>query len=232
MDAVKLVHQQLDRIKEYTEAVRNGKIRGHTGRKIRNIISVGIGGSYLGPSYISEVLATEREGIFTSQGFTLRFLSNVDPVDVERSISNLDAEETLVVIVSKTFTTSETMLNARTMRQWLWDRMSGGNPDASVTATHVVACASESARDKVLEFGVREERFFQFWDWVGGRYSVCSSAGTVSLSLKYGFSLVEKVGSTSLFTRMFAAPLLTALSSSGASRGSIYGPPLLLRAPP
>jgi glucose-6-phosphate isomerase len=109
-----------------------------------------LGGSYLGPDFVKNALATECEGIFTSQGFTLRFLSNVDSMDVARCISGLDAEETIVVVVSKTFTTAETMLNARTMRQWLWDRMSVGCPSPEVTARHMVACASESAESKVV----------------------------------------------------------------------------------
>lgn len=209
VDVVKLVHEQLARIQQFTERIRSGELRGHTGRPIKNIVSVGIGGSYLGPSFINEVLATEREGIFTSQGFTLRFLSNVDPVDVERSISGLDAEETIVVIVSKTFTTAETMLNARTMRQWLWDRMSGGSEDKHVTATHVVACASESAAAEVAAFGVTDSRFFRFWDWVGGRYSLCSSAGLVPLALKYGFPLLDKMlaGARSMDRHFFNTPL-------------------------
>ena len=98
--------------------------------------------------------------------------------------------ETLIIIVSKTFTTAETMLNARTMRQWLWDFM--GN-DKEVVRKHVVACASISAADKVKDFGIDTENyFFRFWDWVGGRYSVCSAAGAVPISLLYGYNLFEK----------------------------------------
>lgn len=148
--------------------LRFGSITGYTGKQLRNIVSVGIGGSYLGPEFLHECLKTEPEGMNSALGYTLRFLSNVDPVDVERTCSELDPEETLVIIVSKTFTTAETMLNARTMRQWLWDFM-GNDPD--VVRKHVVACASTSATEKVKEFGIdTENRFFQFWDWVGGRY--------------------------------------------------------------
>jgi len=190
MDAVKEVHEVLDQIKEFTEGVRSGDIRGYTGKRLRNIVSVGIGGSYLGPEFLHEVLKTEPEGINAALGYSLRFLANVDPVDVERTCADLDPEETLIVIVSKTFTTAETMLNARTMRQWLWDFM--GN-DKDVVRKHVVACASVSATDKVRDFGIdTENRFFRFWDWVGGRYSVCSAAGAVPLSLLYGYDLFEK----------------------------------------
>lgn len=189
-DAVEEVHNVLDHVKYFTNAVRSGEITGYTGKRLRNIVSVGIGGSYLGPEFVHEVLKTEPEGINAALGYSLRFLSNVDPVDVERTCADLDPEETLIVIVSKTFTTAETMLNARTMRQWLWDFM--GN-DINVVRKHVVACASVSATDKVEAFGIDTEKyFFRFWDWVGGRYSVCSAAGAVPISLLYGYDLFEK----------------------------------------
>lgn len=190
MDAIQEVHDVLDDIKYFTDGVRSGTILGCTGKRLRNIVSVGIGGSYLGPEFLHESLKTEPEGINAALGYSLRFLSNVDPVDVERTCADLDPEETLIVIVSKTFTTSETMLNARTMRQWLWDFM--GN-DKEVVRKHVVACASISSIDKVAEFGIDTENyFFRFWDWVGGRYSVCSAAGAVPISLLYGYDLFEK----------------------------------------
>lgn len=189
-NVIEEVHEVLDQIKQFTEGVRSGTLRGYTGRRLRNIVSVGIGGSYLGPEFLHEVLKTEPEGINSALGYSLRFLANVDPVDVERTCADLDPEETLILIVSKTFTTAETMLNARTMRQWLWDFM--GN-DQEVVRKHVVACASVSATDKVKAFGIDTENyFFRFWDWVGGRYSVCSAAGAVPISLLYGFDLFEK----------------------------------------
>jgi len=188
-NVIEEVHEVLDQIKAFTEGVRSGSIRGYT-KRLRNIISVGIGGSYLGPEFLHEVLKTEPEGINSALGYSLRFLANVDPVDVERTCADLDPEETLIIIVSKTFTTAETMLNARTMRQWLWDFM--GN-DKEVVRKHVVACASVSATENVQEFGIDTENyFFRFWDWVGGRYSVCSAAGAVPISLLYGYNLFEK----------------------------------------
>lgn len=198
-NVVEEVHQVLDQIKHFTEGVRSGELLGYTGKRLRNIISVGIGGSYLGPEFLHEVLKTEPEGINAALGYSLRFLANVDPVDVERTCADLDPEETLIVIVSKTFTTAETMLNARTMRQWLWDFM--GN-DKDVVRKHMVACASVSATDNVKEFGIDTDRyFFRFWDWVGGRYSVCSAAGAVPISLLYGFDLFEKFLKVSQDTR-------------------------------
>lgn len=187
LDAVKEVHEVLDSIHHFTDAVRSGEIVGYTGKRLRNIVSVGIGGSYLGPEFLHEVLKTEPEGINSSLGYSLRFLANVDPVDVERTCADLDPEETLIVIVSKTFVTAETMLNARTMRQWLWDFM--GN-DKEVVRKHVVACSSVTATDLVRDFGIDTEKyFFRFWDWVGGRYSVCGAAGAVPISLLYGYDL-------------------------------------------
>jgi len=190
LDAIQEVHEVLDQIKAFTEAFRSGQLTGYTGKRMRNIVSVGIGGSYLGPEFLHEVLKTEAEGVTSSLGYSLRFLANVDPVDVERTCADLDPEETLIIVVSKTFTTAETMLNARTMRQWLWDFM---GDDIDVVRKHVVACSSVSATDKVAEFGIDTENyFFRFWDWVGGRYSVCGAAGAVPISLLYGFDLFQK----------------------------------------
>mmetsp|Transcript_24651 Transcript_24651/g.60524 ORF Transcript_24651/g.60524 Transcript_24651/m.60524 type:complete len:761 (-) Transcript_24651:58-2340(-) len=205
-NVIEEVHEVLDQIKAFTEGVRSGSIRGYTGKRLRNIISVGIGGSYLGPEFLHEVLKTEPEGINSALGYSLRFLANVDPVDVERTCADLDPEETLIVIVSKTFTTAETMLNARTMRQWLWDFM--GN-DKEVVRKHIVACASTSATEKVKEFGIDTDKyFFRFWDWVGGRYSVCSAAGALPISLLYGFNLFEKFlkGAQSIDKHFATAP--------------------------
>ena len=190
LDAIQEVHDVLDQIKSFTEAFRSGQITGYTGKRMRNIVSVGIGGSYLGPEFLHEVLKTEAEGINSSLGYSLRFLANVDPVDVERTCADLDPEETLIIVVSKTFTTAETMLNARTMRQWLWDFM---GDDIDVVKKHVVACSSVSATENVKDFGIDTDKyFFRFWDWVGGRYSVCGAAGAVPISLLYGFDLFEK----------------------------------------
>ena len=207
LDAIQEVHQVLDQIQSFTDGVRSGEIRGYTGKRLRNIVSVGIGGSYLGPEFLHECLKTEPDGIHASLGYSLRFLSNVDPVDVERTCADLDPEETLIVIVSKTFTTAETMLNARTMRQWLWDFM--GN-DPGVVQKHMVACASISSKEKVEDFGIDTNRyFFRFWDWVGGRYSVCSAAGAVPISLLYGFDLFQKFldGARSMDDHFFSAPM-------------------------
>jgi len=200
-DCVGDVHATLDQVKRFTDAIRNGDIRGYTGKRLRNFISVGIGGSYLGPEFLHECLKTEPDGINSALGYNLRFLANVDPVDIERSCSDLDPEETLIIVISKTFTTAETMLNARTMRQWLWDFM--GN-DKEVVRKHIIACSSISAAAKVEEFGINtNDYFFKFWDWVGGRYSVCSAVGAVPISLQYGFNLFEKFLGVRVFYKFF-----------------------------
>lgn len=205
VDVVRQVHRVLDKVKAFSEGVRQGTIRGATGKRIRNIVAVGIGGSYLGPACIHEVFKTEEEGSQSCRDFRLRFLSNVDPVDVARAQEKLDPEETLVVVVSKSFATAETMLNARTMRQWLWDGM-GTHPD--VCAKHMAACASASATQLVEAFGIPSERLFEFWDWVGGRYSVCASPGALPISLKFGFSVFEKflAGARSMDRHFLTAP--------------------------
>lgn len=139
-----------------------------------------------------------------AKGRTLKFLANVDPVDVNRALMQCDPEATLVVVVSKTFTTAETMLNARTLKRWLIDKIPG-NADA-IVAAHMVAVSS--AIPRVVEFGIRAENIFGFWDWVGGRYSVCSAVGVLPLALQYGMPVVRQflAGAHSMDSHFFEAP--------------------------
>lgn len=116
------------------------------------------------------------------QGRRLRFLANVDPVDVARALGGLDPETTLIVVASKTFTTAETMLNARTVREWLVNALGD-----EATAQHFVACTTNTAL--AAEFGIKAEHCFGFWDWVGGRFSVCSAIGALPLALQYSFEV-------------------------------------------
>ncbi len=141
-----------------------------------------------------------------SKGRTLRFLANVDPVDVARATQGLDPEETLVVVVSKTFTTAETMLNARTLRKWLLDGIKGASPE-TVIKQHVVAASS--AVPLVTEFGVDPANIFGFWDWVGGRYSVCSAVGILPLALVFGYEVMEQflAGARNIDEHFATAPL-------------------------
>ncbi|KAL4584341.1 hypothetical protein LXL04_008940 [Taraxacum kok-saghyz] len=179
------VWQVLDKIKEFSDKVRNGSWVGATGKSLTNVIAIGIGGSFLGPLFVHTALQTDPEASKTAGGRQLRFLANVDPVDVARNTTGLDPETTLVVVVSKTFTTAETMLNARTLREWISSAL---GPQA--VSKHMVAVSTNL---KLVEkFGIDPNNAFAFWDWVGGRYSVCSAVGVLPLSLQYGFPVVEK----------------------------------------
>lgn len=190
-DVVPDVHAVLNAIKAFSNSVRSGEKVGSTGKQLKNVISIGIGGSYLGPEFVFEALKDEPEAKKAAAGRTLRFLANVDPVDVARSIEGLDPEETMVVVVSKTFTTAETMLNARTLRSWLVKQLGAkGVSEADAVSKHMIAVSA--AVPKVQEFGIDKANIFGFWDWVGGRYSVTSAVGIAPLALQYGFDIMEK----------------------------------------
>ncbi|KAL3514631.1 hypothetical protein ACH5RR_027348 [Cinchona calisaya] len=191
----------LDKIREFSERVRSGAWVGATGKPLKDVVAIGIGGSFLGPLFVHTALQTDPEAIEFAGGRQLRFLANVDPVDVARNIAGLSPETTLVVVVSKTFTTAETMLNARTLREWI---SSGLGPQA--VAKHMVAVSTNLTL--VEKFGIDPNNAFAFWDWVGGRYSVCSAVGVLPLSLQYGFSIVEKFlkGAWSIDQHFHSAP--------------------------
>ncbi|CAN7091269.1 unnamed protein product, partial [Brassica rapa subsp. narinosa] len=175
----------LDKIKDFSEKIRSGSWVGATGKPLKDVIAIGIGGSFLGPLFVHTALQTDPEAAECAKGRQLRFLANIDPVDVARNINGLNPETTLVVVVSKTFTTAETMLNARTLRNWITTALG-----APAVAKHMVAVSTNLAL--VEKFGIDPNNAFAFWDWVGGRYSVCSAVGVLPLSLQYGFSVVEK----------------------------------------
>ncbi len=160
------VHAVLDRMADFSTRVRSGAWTGHTGKPIRNVVNIGIGGSDLGP-----VMAYEALRSFTERDMTFRFVSNVDGTDFAEATRDLDPAQTLFIISSKTFTTLETMTNAQTARQWLLNAL--GN-DAAV-ARHFVAVSTNTA--EVTRFGINTDNMFEFWDWVGGRYSMDSAIG-------------------------------------------------------
>jgi glucose-6-phosphate isomerase len=165
-DVVPKVHQVLDAMAKFAEQVRSGAWRGHTGKRIRNVINIGIGGSYLGPEMAYLALRP-----FSERSMTFRFVSNVDGADFTEATRDLDAAETLFVVASKTFTTLETMTNAATARKWLIDALGS---DAAV-ARHFVALSTNT--EAVRKFGIDTADMFGFWDWVGGRYSMDSAIG-------------------------------------------------------
>jgi glucose-6-phosphate isomerase len=189
-DVVPDVWEVLDKIKEFTDKVRNGEWLGISGKPLTNVVAIGIGGSYLGPAFVHTALQFDQSSQSSARGRRLRFLANVDPVDVAKALNGLDAETTLVVVISKTFTTTETMLNARTVRTWLTAELTdlGYNADEAV-AKHMVAVSTNLKL--VEQFGINPDNAFGFWDWVGGRYSVTSAVGVLPLSLQYGFDNME-----------------------------------------
>lgn len=195
------VWQVLDKIKDFSERVRSGAWVGATGKALENVIAIGIGGSFLGPLFVHTALQTDPEAAKFASGRKLHFLANVDPIDVARNIAGLNPETTLVVVVSKTFTTAETMLNARTIREWISAAL---GPQA--VAKHMVAVSTNLTL--VEKFGIDPNNAFAFWDWVGGRYSVCSAVGVLPLSLQYGFAVVEKFlkGASSIDQHFHSAP--------------------------
>ncbi|KQX53756.1 MULTISPECIES: glucose-6-phosphate isomerase [unclassified Streptomyces] len=169
------VHAVLDRMGAFSDRVRAGEWTGHTGKPVKNIVNIGIGGSDLGPAMAYEVLRS-----FTQRDLTFRFVSNVDGADLHEAVRDLDPAETLFVVASKTFTTIETITNATSARNWL---LTGLRADQDAVAKHFVALSTNA--EKVEEFGIDTANMFEFWDWVGGRYSYDSAIG-LSLMIAIG----------------------------------------------
>jgi len=165
-DVGPLVHAVLDKMEVFAKKVRGGEWKGHTGKAIKNIVNIGIGGSDLGP-----VMAYEALKNYSQRGLTFRFVSNVDGTDFAEAVIDLNPEETLFLIASKTFTTQETMTNAGTARGWALKTLK----DPAAIAKHFVAVSTNA--DLVSKFGIDTANMFGFWDWVGGRYSMCSAIG-------------------------------------------------------
>jgi glucose-6-phosphate isomerase len=166
-NVVPAVHAVLDKMADFSERVRSGTWKGHTGKRIRNVINIGIGGSDLGP-----VMAYEALKHYSERAMSFRFVSNVDGTDFAEAVQDLDPAETLFIISSKTFTTLETMTNAHTARDW---SLAGFGGDEKAIAKHFVAVSTNAA--DVAKFGIDTANMFGFWDWVGGRYSMDSAIG-------------------------------------------------------
>jgi len=173
-NVVPAVHEVLDKMSAFCERVRSGEWKGHTGKEIKNIVNIGIGGSDLGP-----VMAYLALRPYSRRDMTVRFVSNVDATHFAESVQGLDPEETLFIVCSKTFTTQETLANANTAKSWLLDSIN----DQSAVAKHFVAVSTNA--DGVGAFGIDTANMFEFWDWVGGRYSLCSAIG-LSVMLAVG----------------------------------------------
>jgi glucose-6-phosphate isomerase len=173
-DVVPDVHAVLDRMGTFSKAVRSGEWHGYTGKRIKTVINIGIGGSDLGPAMAYQALLDQ-----SLRDLTCRFVSNVDGTDIWEATHDLDPAETLFIVSSKTFTTLETITNATTARDWLL----AGLGDKEAVAKHFVAVSTNA--EKVREFGIDTDNMFGFWDWVGGRYSYDSAIG-LSLMIAIG----------------------------------------------
>ena len=198
-DVVPGVHEVLGRMRAFADEVRSGRWLGHTGRRVRNVVNIGIGGSDLGPAMAYEALRP-----YSDRSMTFRFVSNVDGADIAEATRDLDPAETLFVVCSKTFTTIETLTNARTARAWLLDALG----DQAAVSRHFVAVSTNA--EKVAEFGIDPANMFGFWDWVGGRYSYPSAIGLSVLvaigpdhfdELLAGFHLMDEHFRTAPFER-------------------------------
>ncbi|MFJ9424887.1 glucose-6-phosphate isomerase [Streptomyces sp. NPDC101249] len=174
-NVVPAVHAVLDRMAAFADQVRSGAWTGHTGRRVRNVVNIGIGGSDLGPAMAYDALRA-----YTARELTFRFVSNVDGADLHEAVRDLDPAETLFIVASKTFTTIETITNATSARAWLLQGLGG---DEKAVARHFVALSTN--QEKVSGFGIDPENMFAFWDWVGGRYSYDSAIG-LSLMIAIG----------------------------------------------
>ena len=166
VDVVREVHAALDQMADFCTRVRDGSWKGHSGKRIKNIVNIGIGGSDLGP-----VMAYEALRYYSQRDLTFRFVSNVDATDLTEAVRDLQADETLFIISSKTFGTLETLTNAKSARNWLFEQIG----DSFAVAKHFVAVSTNA--EKVSEFGIDVANMFPFWDWVGGRYSMDSAIG-------------------------------------------------------
>ncbi|MBN9089104.1 MAG: glucose-6-phosphate isomerase [Reyranella sp.] len=202
------VHAVLDKMAEFSQRVRSGAWKGHTGKRIRSVVNIGIGGSDLGP-----VMAYEALKHYAERSMTFRFVSNVDATDFAEAVHGLDPEETLFIVSSKTFTTLETMTNAHTARDWL---LSGLKGDSAAIAKHFVAVSTNA--QEVAKFGIDTANMFGFWDWVGGRYSMDSAIGLSTMlaigpdnfaAMLEGFHEIDEHFRTAPFERNL--PVLMAL---------------------
>ena len=199
-DVVPEVHAVLDAMRAFAEQVRDGSHRGATGSRIRTVVHIGIGGSHLGPEMVTTALRP-----YVDPALAVRYISNVDGADLRRALTGLDPAETLCIVASKTFTTAETMANARAVRAWVVDAL---GEDA--VGQHFVAVST--ALDEVAAFGIAPERTFGFWDWVGGRFSVSSAIG-LPVMLATGAARFDEflAGMRAMDEHAAAAPLATNL---------------------
>lgn len=189
------VHSVIDKIFEFATKVREGKFLGYSGKQLTSFVVIGIGGSHLGVDSVYEAIRHSEECKTASRRLQLKFIPNVDPVDFARITDELDPEQTLFIINSKTFTTAETMLNAKTCRNWLFEKYASKIPSFENARNKIVAhhmCAVCTSLEKTDKFGIDRNNVFPFWDWVGGRFSVWCAIGILPLALVFGCEIVKQ----------------------------------------
>jgi glucose-6-phosphate isomerase len=214
VDVVKQVHEVLDRMSAFSDRIRSGEWKGHTGKPIRNVVNIGIGGSDLGP-----VMAYEALRHYSDRDRTFRFVSNVDSTDIVEATLDLDPAETPFIVSSKTFTTLETMTNARSAREWA---LAGLGGEEQAIAKHFVAVSTNA--EKVTEFGIDTENMFGFWEWVGGRYSMDSAIGlSTMLAIGPGRFYEMLAGFHAVDEHFRSAPFAQNLPMLMGMLGILYG---------
>lgn len=202
------VVQARKKVQDFSEQVRFGIYKSVKHVPFRNTLVVALGGFSLGPQFVVEALHEETAASAAAEGRSIRFLNNIDPTAFTKATSQLDPAETLVVIIDKNFDSTETMMNARTIRYWLVKKLAvGGITDKEIIAKHFIAVTCNATRCR--SFGIRPENIFEIWDWVNPRYSLCSAAGLLPLSLHFSYAVVEGIiqGAHDMDEHFFNAPL-------------------------
>ena len=214
-DAIKASCDVRDRLLAFVDDVRNGRVRSVRGEPFESVVVVGIGGSYLGPEFVTQATAGEKALKEDGQNLNVRFVANVDPVAFDVATAGLDATKTLAIVVSKSWTTAETLRNARKVRRWVVDACIQKDErlkEPQIVRAHFVACASRTASAEVEAWGVdSDKQLFEFWNWVGGRYSSTSSAGVLPLALARGSTAARAFldGARAMDAHFFDEPLET-----------------------
>ena len=211
-EAVTKAYEVRERTWKFADEVRSGSIVSPTGKPFKEVVVVGIGGSHLGPEFVVQALDFPT----TEENLGVHFVANVDPANFEAATRGLDPKETLVIVVSKSFTTAETMRNAKKVKKWVLESYGLTSEEdlksekaKDIISQQFCACAGRSALDNIQDFGMKEERLFEFWDWVGGRYSSCASAGLLPLALGRGAESARSFlrGARAIDEHFFRAPL-------------------------
>ena len=211
-DAIKASCDVRDRLLAFVDDVRNGRVRSVRGEPFESVVVVGIGGSYLGPEFVTQATAGEKAPAEDGRRVDVRFVANVDAVAFDVATEGLDATKTLAIVVSKSWTTAETLRNAQKVRRWIVDacEKDARLSEPQIVRAHFVACASRTASAEVEAWGVDSDaRLFEFWNWVGGRYSSTSSAGVLPLALARGSTAARAFldGARAMDEHFFAEPL-------------------------